>query len=104
MKQNTSRIVSIGNWKLCVEGRMAEVREGAEPSDGDRKILQVEALMDLDLERESRPAEFPEALWAKVSPEQKSKVKARYDSFKSKEYLEDCIRKVVEELDIQKRD
>ena len=88
----------------AVEGRMAEVREGAEPCDGDRKILQVEALMDLDLERESRPAEFPEALWAKVSPEQKSKVKARYDSFKSKEYLEECIRKVVEELDIQKRD
>ena len=86
----------------AAEGRMAEVREGAEPCDGDRKILQVKALMDLDLDGERvKTSRIPGSTVGQGEPRAEIKGESK---FKSKEYLEDCIRKVVEELDIQRRD
>ena len=49
-----------------------------------------------------RPVEFPESLWDYVDPVQKRFTKTRYDKFKDKVYLCECVDKVVNELDIQK--
>lgn len=64
----------------------------------------VNVLMSIDLNSTTRPKEFPKELWSMVCPKQKPKVKARYESFKSQEYLEECIKKVRDELDIYERD
>jgi exodeoxyribonuclease III len=49
---------------------------------------------------EDRPEEFPSELWEFVEPDQRGRVKARFMRFRSKEYLEECIEKVLKFLDI----
>ena len=51
-----------------------------------------------------RPSEFPEKFWNFVDPEDRQDVHARFASYKDKDYLLECVQKVVEELDVQKRD
>ena len=50
-----------------------------------------------------RPEEFPEDLWALVDPNQREKVAGRFRKFVSKEYLNECIQKVLIDLDIMER-
>ena len=39
-----------------------------------------------------RPVEFPEDLWKYVHPDDKVEVANRFDQFKSREYLHECIK------------
>ena len=47
-----------------------------------------------------RPKHFPEEFWPLVHPDQRKLVAGRFELFKTEEYLEECIKKVVEKLDI----
>ena len=51
-----------------------------------------------------RPVEFPEDFWKYVHPDDKVEVANRFDQFKSREYLQECIKAVVEKLDIEDRE
>ena len=53
---------------------------------------------------EPRPVEFPEELWKYVNPAVRADVGPMFSQFKSREYLEECIGKVIKDLDIEKRD
>lgn len=52
----------------------------------------------------ARPTEFPEAMWKYVHPDDKPAVAERFDQFKTRDYLRECIQTVMEKLDIEERD
>ena len=51
-----------------------------------------------------RPPEFPEELWDYVFPRQRPGVVERFKRFKDRKHLEECISKVIKDLDIHKSD
>ena len=52
---------------------------------------------------EIKPTLFPEELWKLVDPKQRRRVKGRFDKFTDDEYLESCVKKIVNQLDILNR-
>lgn len=54
-----------------------------------------------EVEGESiRPDEFPEHLWELVDPGQRGFIRQRFEKFKDDEYRQECIDKILKELDI----
>jgi hypothetical protein len=49
---------------------------------------------------EDMPEEFSRDMWEFMEPEQRCRVKSRFIQFRSKDYLEECIDKVLKFLDI----
>ena len=52
----------------------------------------------------SKPDAFSAELWCYADPKERPTVKDRFESFKSREYLDECIETVIKELDIEDRD
>ena len=62
--------------------------------------LSVNQVTTSQINKIIRPAEFPEEYWDLVSPEQQALVQGRFDLYKDKDYLRECISSVVNKLDI----
>ena len=52
---------------------------------------------------EIKPALFPKELWNLVDPYQRRRVKGRFDKFTDEEYLNSCVEKILNQLDILNR-
>ena len=61
--------------------------------------MQEEKQEGLDI----KPEIFPETLWNLVEPKQRRRVAGRFEKFKDKEYLEQCVQKIITDLDILNR-
>jgi len=66
----------------------------------DEKMLTVNQAAVTNQVKTKRPEEFPEEYWELVCPQQQTYVQQRFDLYKDKQYLKECIRNVVEKLDI----
>ena len=76
------------------------------PGDNIEEILKVITPQENPDEREGegkRPDQFPKDLWDLVHPSQKKWVQGRFDKFEDKEYLKECVDKILKELDILHR-
>ena len=67
------------------------------------RIIQPKKERDEDIGPEEKPDEFPVELWELVEPNQRKKVAGRFGKFVNKEYLNECIQKVLNDLDIMER-
>ena len=73
----------------------------------EEQIKRSLRILQVTLEREEiegervRPEEFPEHLWELVDPKQQGYVRGRFEKFKDDEYREECINKILKELDIK---
>ena len=85
----------------CDGSGSMSLRERAAKTEEDRLAMVAKAELGA---KTPRPDAFPEHLWKYVDPKEKGVIAARFASFKSKEYLEDCVEQVVKDLDIQERD
>ena len=52
----------------------------------------------------NKPEEFPEELWEYVHPNQREATVMRFNRFKDRKHLEECIEKIVKQLDVQHRE
>jgi hypothetical protein len=51
-----------------------------------------------------RPESFPEELWRLVDPKERPLVEDRFRKFVNKEYLTECVNKILNDLDICESD
>ena len=105
-EEQTVNIAIVNNMFKNIDQRLVPKQYNHQESGEARDELEYikPPIFEKEMEGEEiKPALFPDELWHLVDPNQRRRVKGRFDKFTDEEYLNSCVEKILNQLDILNR-